>query len=587
MLKTRFLLLIAYTLCVVWGCNRKPDVRQPNIVIILADDMGWGDLGYTGNPLVNTPTLDSLAKNGATFDRFFVYPVCSPTRAALLTGRYAERGGVYSTSSGGERLDLDETTFAEVFKQAGYTTGAFGKWHNGMQNPYHPNARGFEEFLGYCSGHWGSYFNAMLEHNGQILQSEGYLTDVLTDRALHFLEENKEKPFLLYLPLNTPHSPMQVPDKWWKKFEQAELPTHANSDKEQQDHSRAAYAMTENIDWNVSRITNKLKELKLDDNTIIVFFSDNGPNGYRWNGAMRGIKGSTDEGGVRSPLIMAWKGKIQAGKAIAPIASVMDMFPTLLDMAGISFSAKKPLDGKSLKPLLIEEKPEWQERILVNQWNKRISVRSERFRLDHENKLYDIQADPGQIQDLSLQFPSEAASLLDVKQKWQEQVLSEIPDVDTRSFTIGHPSYPNDQLPARDGRGHGNIQRSNRHPNSTFFTNWLASTDSITWEVEVLEKGEFAATLYYTCKSEDVGSIFQLRMGENILNTTIIETHDPPLYGAENDRFPRIESYVKDFKALDMGKIALEKGVGTLSLSALFLSQGKGIDVRMLTLRRM
>ncbi len=176
---------------------------------------------------LETPNIDRLARSGVTFDRFFVSPVCSPTRAELLTGRYHVRGGVYSTSAGGERLDLDETTIAEIFKSAGYATAAYGKWHNGMQPPYHPNARGFDDFYGFCSGHGGNYFSPMLEHNGQIVRGNGFITDDLFDHGIRFIEEHREGPFLLYLPLNTPHSPMEVPDQWWEKLESRETPTAA------------------------------------------------------------------------------------------------------------------------------------------------------------------------------------------------------------------------------------------------------------------------------------------------------------------------------------------------------------------------
>ncbi len=187
-------------------------------MILLSDDQGWGDLSVSGNTNLHTPNIDKIAKNGASFDRFYVQPVCSPTRAELLTGRYHPRMGVRSTSEGGERFNLDETTLADVFKKAGYATAAFGKWHSGMQYPYHPNGRGFEEYYGFCSGHWGDYFSPMLEHNGAITQGNGFLADDLTERAMSYMEEHKNQPFLVYVPFNTPHSPMQVPDRWWNEF---------------------------------------------------------------------------------------------------------------------------------------------------------------------------------------------------------------------------------------------------------------------------------------------------------------------------------------------------------------------------------
>ncbi|MEX2015260.1 MAG: sulfatase-like hydrolase/transferase, partial [Candidatus Hydrogenedentales bacterium] len=190
----------------------------PNVVVFLADDQGWGDLSASGNKNLSTPNIDSLATGGATLDRFFVCPVCSPTRAEFLTGRYHPRGGVRGTSVGQERLDLDERTIAEAFRAAGYATGAFGKWHNGSQWPYHPNARGFDEYYGFTAGHWGEYFDPPLEHNGQPERGKGYVADIFTDRALAFIEQNKDRPFFCYVPFNTPHSPWTAPDKDWQRF---------------------------------------------------------------------------------------------------------------------------------------------------------------------------------------------------------------------------------------------------------------------------------------------------------------------------------------------------------------------------------
>ena len=203
-----------FSLITLIGSVRAAD--HPNILVILADDQGWGDLSVHGNSNLKTPNIDSLARDGALFERFFVCPVCSPTRAEFLTGRYHPRGGVRGVSTGGERLDLDERTIAQVFHDSGYATAAFGKWHNGTQYPYHPNARGFDEYYGFTSGHWGEYFDPLLDHNGRLVKGSGYLTDDLTDHAIGFITENRDQPFFCYVPYNVPHSPMQVPDKYYE-----------------------------------------------------------------------------------------------------------------------------------------------------------------------------------------------------------------------------------------------------------------------------------------------------------------------------------------------------------------------------------
>ncbi len=559
---------------------------SPNVVIILTDDQGWGDLSMNGNPLVSTPNIDGMAKKGLTMEHFYVNSVCSPTRAALLTGRYAVRGGVYSTSAGGERLDLDERTFAQAMQGHGYATGAFGKWHNGMQYPYHPNARGFDEFYGYCSGHWGSYVDALLEHNGELVESEGYLTDVLTDKAMEFVESHQDEPFLVYLPLNTPHSPMQVGEPWWEKFAQAELPEHRYRDKERINHTRAAYAMAENIDWNVGRIIQKLRDLGLEENTIVMYFSDNGPNGWRWNGGMEGIKGSTNEGGLRSPFVAQWPAKISAGKSIKQIAAVEDLFPTVLELTGIPYRGSKALDGKSLAPLFLEDSPKWEERTLLNHWRGRTSVRNQRFRLSDLGALYDMEADYGQTIDVKDSFPEVYASFNAIKDSWEKEVLSELPKEDDRTFPLGHSEFSRTQLPARDGIAHGNIERSNRWPNCSFYTNWTSEKDSITWEVEVLESGSFQVELFYTCKPENTGVELILSSGGTSIRKTVDKAFDPPLRGMEHDKFERGESYVKDWARLEMGEISLERGQQTISLKAPYISGDEAVDVRLIMLNR-
>ena len=433
---------------------------QPNVIVILSDDQGWGDLSLHGNPNLSTPNIDSLAGQGAQFERFYVCPVCSPTRAEFLTGRYHPRGGVYSTSAGGERLDLDEWTIAETFRAGGYRTAAFGKWHNGKQYPYHPNGRGFDEYYGFCSGHWGNYFDPMLERNGQIVRGEGFCIDDFTTQAIEFISDNSsDKPFFVYLPYNTPHSPMQVPDRWWKRFRDVELKRHNRDPKKENiGHIRAALAMCENIDWNVGRILKVLDEQKIAENTIVVYFCDNGPNGTRWNGDMKGRKGSTDEGGVRSPLLIRWPGQIPSGTEISTNAAAIDLLPTLADLAGIEVAGEKPLDGISLKPLFDSVGTAWPQRKIFSHWRGKVAVRTEEFLLDHQGKLFSIRADPGQRREISREHPEVARELRAVVADWKSELLPGLQD-DNRPFIIGHPDYRFTQIPARDGTAHGNIKR--------------------------------------------------------------------------------------------------------------------------------
>ncbi|MFL2913489.1 MAG: sulfatase-like hydrolase/transferase [Opitutales bacterium] len=563
---------------------------KTNVVVFLTDDQGWGDLSMNGNTNLSTPNIDSLARDGASFDRFYVCPVCSPTRAEFLTGRHHVRSGVYSTSAGGERMDLDEGTIADLFKQAGYATGAFGKWHNGMQYPYHPLGRGFDYFYGFCSGHWGHYYDALMERNGKLVQGKGFCVDDFTTDAMSFIERsvNKEKPFFVYIPYNTPHSPMQVPDRWWNKFKDKKLEDmmrHRNPGKEDRLHLLAALAMCENIDWNVGRLLKKLDQLEATDDTIVVFFHDNGPNGNRWNGDMEGRKGSTEEGGTRSPLLIKWPKGIKAGTKVMQIASVRDLLPTLTELAGVKDKSKKAIDGKSLKTLLSGNTTGWKSRTLVSTWKGKLGVRDQRFRLGYKGKLFDMENDPGQRVDVSKQFPKVTERLNQRKQSFQNKVLDKA-GPDTRPFVIGHPGVSWTQIPARDGTAHGGIKRSNKFPNCSYFLNWTSKEDFITWDVEVGESGRYEVELWYACSKKDLGSEIELSLnGESVL-TTITKPNDPPLVGMKEDRSPRSESYAKDFRPMKMGTITLQKGKGELKLQAKNLTGSQAMEFRLLMLQR-
>ena len=554
---------------------------RPNIVIFLADDQGWGDLSLHGNVNLETPNIDSLARDGAMFDRFFVCAVCAPTRAEFLTGRYHPRGGVHGVTTGAERLNTDEKTIGDTFKAAGYATAAFGKWHNGTQYPYHPNARGFDEYYGFCSGHWGNYFDPILEHNGKIVRGKGFIIDDLTDHALEFIEKNKTGPFFCYLPYNTPHSPMQVPDRFFDKLKDNPLRMrNRDPEKEELEKTRCALAMCENIDWNVGRVLQKLKDLKLAHNTIVIYFSDNGPNSWRWNDGMKGRKGSTDEGGLRVPCVVRWPARIKPGKKIPQIAGAIDLLPTLADLAQIRVVGTKPLDGTSLRPLLLADGQSWTDRMIFSHQNGRVSVRTQRYRLDNTGKLFDMEADPRQNHDFSEDRPRVAERLSKAVARWKDEVLGKSPK-DDRPFPVGYAEFPTTFLPARDGVPHGNVRRSAKAPNCSYFTNWLSTDDRITWDVEVAIAGDFEAVVYYTCPANDLGSTLELSFGKRQIRAIVTEAHDPPLVGAEFDRYDRgSESFVKDFRPLRLGTFRLEKGRGELVLRALNVPGGQVMDVR-------
>ena len=328
---------------------------RPNVVVFLADDAGWGDYGHSGNTQAARRT--STRSPGAACRSIGSSSArcAAPTRAEFLTGRYHPRGGVRGVSTGQERLDLDEKTIADAFQAAGYATGAFGKWHNGSQWPYHPVARGFDEYFGHTAGHWGEYFDAPLEDSqGRLVRTQGYIVDVCTDRALAFIEQNKDRPFFCYVPVH--HAAFAVGRA---RRVLAAIPGQA-------DHAAGHRAGTGSTStrpaarwpcWRTRTGTSaacwpSCGELGLEDNTIVLYFSDNGPNSWRWNGGMKGRKGSTDEGGVRSVCYLRWPARLPAGHTVTQISGAIDLLPTLTALAGIPRVGDKPLDGRDLSPLL-------------------------------------------------------------------------------------------------------------------------------------------------------------------------------------------------------------------------------------------
>lgn len=540
-------------MCFSCTINTKIDQR-PNVILIIADDQGFGDLSVRGNAYLHTPTLDELAESALSFENFYVSPVCSPTRAELLTGKYYPRSGVYSTSAGGERINLDQQLLGDFFKEDGYQTGFFGKWHSGQQYPYHPNARGFEEFYGFCSGHLGHYFDARIEHNGKAIRSQGYLTDDLTTKTIEFTKQNDKKPFLAVLSLNTPHSPMQVPEQWYKKFDTISI---KGGDREDVNHSKAAYAMVENIDHNVKRIQQALKDNSLDENTVLIYMSDNGPNGHRFNSGLKGTKGSTDEGGVKTNFFLKYSPF--KGRKIEQLASSIDLLPTLLELCGINIP--KGIDGVSLMPSILNN--EIKDKTLFHFWNNQLSVRTNEYKLDARDALFEIREDPNQ--KFPVQNDSVFAQLQSQKEKWLAEHLLTAPK--KRPFSIANAAVFPVVLPSRDASFSTEVKRSNRWPNDSYLEQWKSTSDSIFWPVENFEKGWYYFTLYYTAPKTEVGVPVEIKSKNGSIRQIVEKTFVSGPIGASEDRVRRIESYIKDFYPLRFqDSLYLEKGLDTIVL---------------------
>ena len=294
-----------------------------------------------------------------------------------------------------------------------------------------------------------------------------------------------------------------------------------------------------------------------------------------------------DEGGVRTPFFIKWKDVLPAAKEISEIASSIDLLPTLTSLAGISATTNNPIDGLNLQPLLLDNAEIWPERFVYNHWKNKTSVRSQNYRLDNENQLYDMTVDRAQLNDLSEELPDILDTLVAAKQSWLSEMAETPIKESKRLFPLGHPDFKITQLPARDGVAHGNIKRSSKHPNDSYFTNWTSVDDFISWDIDVLAAGEFEVVLYYTCTAINKGTTIELTFKNSQISKKITAAHNPPETGMENDRVPRIESYVKDFKPLSMGSIQLEKGQGQLMLKAKELTGDEAIDVRLLLFKRM
>ncbi|MDX1740978.1 MAG: sulfatase-like hydrolase/transferase, partial [Rhodothermales bacterium] len=325
--------------------------RRPNIILIITDDQGYGDLGFHGNPDINTPTLDQLASESTRFTHFYVSPVCAPTRASLLTGRYSLRTGIYDTYNGGAMMATEETTVAELLRDAGYATGIFGKWHLGDNYPFRPQDQGFTESLVHPAGGMGqvgdvynyfeydrAYFDPTLLKNGEPVQTSGYCSDVFTDAALAFIDDHRDQPFLAYVSYNAPHTPLQVPDDAYEPyaeltFDPIRYPKDgrplADMSERDAESARRVYAMVSNIDENVGRIRERVRTLGLADHTVVIFLTDNGPEQVRYTGGLRGRKGTVYEGGIRVPFFMHAPGRLPADHDVEVTAAHLDVFASL------------------------------------------------------------------------------------------------------------------------------------------------------------------------------------------------------------------------------------------------------------------
>jgi arylsulfatase A len=516
--------------------------------------MGWGDLAVNGNRFVHTPVIDKLANQSLSFDRFYVCPLSAPTRSEMLTGRYFLRTGVSSVTQGLENMRTDETTIAEALKQKGYSTGCFGKWHNGGYYLQHPNRQGFDEYVGFCMGHLGYYYDMNFIHNDTLIKSTGYTTDFFTDKALEFIEGHKDKPFFCYVPYNVPHSPFQVPEKYFSKYISSGLDSTLSS----------VYGMVENMDDNIGKILKKIDELNLGSNTIVIFLSDNGPNTWRFNGDMKGKKGDVDEGGIRTPFYIRWPGKIRPGTT-DQLGQSIDIFPTLIGLCGISHSYTKPIDGIDLSDVITGQKSSVERYIFSRQAYENISncgasVRDIRYRFVRTKAgtfLYDMIADPGQKNDISSSEKEKAATLSSLLSKWESELVDNYEPV-----TTIHEGFSNEKsftLPVQDALLSKNLKYSSIYPNQAYTLGWSSTEDSIFWNLNIEVAGSYSAELQYGCPKGKTGSEFKLSSSEGGVSFAVKDVFESEIL-PERDYVKRGESVERTWAWMNAGSVNLASG---------------------------
>lgn len=451
-------------------CAAEEAEGGPNVIVIITDDQGYGDFGFTGNPVIRTPNLDRMAKESARMTNYYVHPVCAPTRACLMTGRYNYRTRAIDTYIGRAMMEPEEVTLAEILKQNHYATGIFGKWHLGDSYPMRPQDQGFEEVLVHRGGGIGQpsdppggegkYTDPILFHNGEQVQKRGYCTDIYFDQAMDWMEKarRQDRRFFAYIPTNAPHGPFHdVPEQLYEQYKEMDLSPdrfpqekgHKLGNTVKQDRLARIYAMITNIDQNVGRLLKKLEELKIDDDTLVIFMVDNGPNGRRYVAGMRGAKSNVHEGGIHSPLLLRWPAALEADARSDRVVAHIDILPTVLDACEVKPPEDLKLDGRSFLPLLTEEEVDWPDRYIVIQSHRgnepvmyhNFAIRSQRWKLLHASgfgresfegepdfELYDMADDPLETQNVADKYPEKVAELKQAYERWFRDVSSTRPD---------------------------------------------------------------------------------------------------------------------------------------------------------------
>ena len=492
----------------------------PNVLLIMTDDQGCGDVAFTGNDRLQTPNLNRLAQDGTVVSSFYVAPVCAPTRASLMTGRYHQRTGVLGVIEGREFMVESEVTLAEVLKGAGYATALFGKWHLGENYPWVPRAQGFDEFIGFLDGS-NPYFDQVLTRNGQPYPTEGYLTEVFTDEAIRFIEEHRDEPFFVYLPYNAPHGPLEVPDAYARPY--ADLP----------ERTRKIYGMMAFVDENVGRLMRRLDALDLTEETLVLFLSDNGPlfsETRRHNCGFRGHKYTVYEGGMRVPLALRWPGHVPAGREVVRPAAHIDVLPTVLDYAGVPLPDSLIVDGRSLRPLLTtapeEKRRVWPERTLFMSYPGEHTLSDQepapypggmsvtgRYKMVDGDALYDLNADRGESNNLAEEEPDLLSSLDAAYRAFWQDVSSE--RAPYPRVHVGHPEEDPARLTTHWAQLSGGLRWQFADDSTAYRTigvhgDWISfwtGASAATWRLAFQADARYRVALRLRCQGAPPGDV--------------------------------------------------------------------------------
>ncbi|WP_343329628.1 arylsulfatase [Polaribacter staleyi] len=504
MTNTHNLFLLVFLSFITVGLKAQNN-SKPNVIFILTDDQGYGDIAAHGNKVIKTPQLDKLYKESTRFTNFHTGSTCAPSRSGIMAGVDGNRAGVWHTVGGCNILREKFTAMPEVFRQNNYKTAMFGKWHLGDAYPYLPQNRGFEEAVYHGAGgigqtpdYWeNDYFDDTYFRNGTPEKFKGYCTDVFFDEAISYIKKNKDKPFFVYLPMNAPHGPYNVPEKYYDMYK---------NDTRINETQKAYYGMITNIDDNIKKLDKTLKELGIIDNTILIFMTDNGTQvGYKvnkgvvqgFNAGMRGGKSSPYDGGHRVPLFIRWKnGHIKKGLDIDKLAMNYDLLPTLIDLCDLKNPSESSYDGLSLKPLLEENTSSWAHRYGVIDTNRKqqptkylsSSVMDDEWRLVNGNELYNITNDVGQKRDVSAKYPKKVAEMKLVYEKWWKHISDDFSYFET--YKVGSTEDEETVVTAHDLHSDEPLSWNQKYVRDPYSGKKPSLTKSY-WLLNIQEEGEY------------------------------------------------------------------------------------------------